>query len=68
MRKYVLALLVLLSVLMLAACVAPTAPQVAEKEAPAPEAKKPWELIDWDKPVPMTERLRADEYILPEGW
>ncbi len=31
-------------------------------------AKKAYELIDWNKPKPMTERLLADEYILPEGW
>lgn len=30
--------------------------------------KKPWELINWNKPVPAPERLSADEYILPEGW
>jgi len=30
--------------------------------------KKPWELINWNKPLPATERLSADEYILPEGW
>ncbi|MDK2897241.1 MAG: multiple sugar transport system substrate-binding protein [Candidatus Atribacteria bacterium] len=31
-------------------------------------AAKAWELIDWNKPVPMVERLSNDEYILPEGW
>jgi len=30
--------------------------------------KKPWELINWDKPLPAAERLSADEYILPQGW
>jgi hypothetical protein len=30
--------------------------------------QKPWEKIQWDKPVPAAERLSADEYILPEGW
>jgi ABC-type glycerol-3-phosphate transport system substrate-binding protein len=30
--------------------------------------KKPWELIQWDKPLPAAQRLAADEYILPEGW
>ena len=30
--------------------------------------KKAYELINWNKPVPMTERLLADRYILPEGW
>lgn len=33
----------------------------------APE-KKAWELIEWNKPVSMVERLSADTYILPEGW
>ena len=33
-----------------------------------PQPGGPWELIDWNKPVPMTDRLLADEYILPEGW
>ena len=28
----------------------------------------PWDLIDWNKPKPMKERLLADKYILPEGW
>ncbi|NOZ28695.1 MAG: extracellular solute-binding protein [Chloroflexi bacterium] len=58
---------------LVAAC-APT-PQAVGREAAAPEAveeapeaKKAWELIDWNKPVPMTDRLLADEYILPEGW
>jgi len=35
---------------------------------PLAGAKKAYELIDWNKPKPMTERLLADEYILPEGW
>ncbi|HHV62832.1 MAG TPA: extracellular solute-binding protein [Firmicutes bacterium] len=30
--------------------------------------KNAWELIDWNKPVPMVKRLTADEYILPAGW
>jgi len=30
--------------------------------------KKPWEMIQWDKPRPAHERLSADEYVLPEGW
>ncbi len=30
--------------------------------------EKPWEKIEWNKPVPAPERLSADEYILPEGW
>ena len=30
--------------------------------------KKPWEMIQWDKPIPAAERLSADQYILPEGW
>ncbi len=30
--------------------------------------KKAYELINWNKPVPMTKRLLADKYILPEGW
>ena len=30
--------------------------------------KKAFELIDWNKPVSMKERLLADEYVLPEGW
>lgn len=30
--------------------------------------KKPWEMIQWNKPKPAAERLSADEYILPEGW
>ena len=32
------------------------------------QGEKAYELIDWNKPVPMTERLLADKYILPEGW
>jgi len=35
---------------------------------PMAGAKKAYELIDWNKPKPMAERLVADEYILPEGW
>jgi|SaaInl7_200m_RNA_FD_contig_111_207176_length_2036_multi_6_in_0_out_0_1 ABC-type glycerol-3-phosphate transport system substrate-binding protein len=35
---------------------------------PMAAAKKAYELIDWNKPIPMTERLLADEYVLPEGW
>ncbi len=35
---------------------------------PLAGAKKAYELIDWNKPKPMTERLLADEYVLPEGW
>jgi ABC-type glycerol-3-phosphate transport system substrate-binding protein len=35
---------------------------------PFAEAKNAWEYIDWNKPKPMTERLLADEYILPDGW
>jgi ABC-type glycerol-3-phosphate transport system substrate-binding protein len=34
----------------------------------ASHAAKPWEKIQWNKPVPAAERLSADEYILPEGW
>ena len=30
--------------------------------------KKPWDMIQWDKPMPAAERLAADEYVLPEGW
>lgn len=33
----------------------------------APE-RKAWDLIEWNKPVSMVERLDADKYILPEGW
>ena len=32
------------------------------------QGKKAYEYIKWDKPKPMTERLLADEYILPKGW
>jgi ABC-type glycerol-3-phosphate transport system substrate-binding protein len=39
--------------------------EVPVTPTPPPKA---YELIDWNKPVPMTERLLADEYILPEGW
>jgi len=35
---------------------------------PMAGAKKAYELIDWNKPIPMAERLVADEYVLPEGW
>ena len=31
-------------------------------------AQEAWKLIDWNKPVPMVERLTGDQYILPEGW
>lgn len=30
--------------------------------------KKAWELIRWDEPVPMVERISGDRYILPQGW
>lgn len=30
--------------------------------------KKAYEMIDWNNPVPMTERLLADQYVLPAGW
>jgi len=32
------------------------------------QGKKAYEYINWNKPKPMTERLLADEYILPKGW
>ncbi len=35
---------------------------------PLAGAKKAYEMIDWNKPKPMPERLLADEYILPDGW
>jgi len=31
-------------------------------------AQKAYEKIKWNKPIPMTKRLLADEYVLPEGW
>ncbi len=34
----------------------------------AAQGEKAYELIDWNKPLPMTERLLADQYVLPEGW
>jgi len=29
---------------------------------------EPWEMIDWNSPVPMYERVMGDWYILPSGW
>jgi len=49
----------------------PTATQTPTPTAtpkPTPSPERPWEMIDWDKPATMEERLRADEYILPKGW
>lgn len=31
-------------------------------------ARKAEDIINWNKPVSMVERLTADKYILPEGW
>lgn len=31
-------------------------------------AEEAYELIQWNKPVPMVERITAKDYILPEGW
>jgi len=32
------------------------------------KAKKPYELIQWNKPKPISERIGAQQYVLPEGW
>jgi ABC-type glycerol-3-phosphate transport system substrate-binding protein len=32
------------------------------------QGKEAYKYIKWNKPKPMTERLLADEYILPKGW
>jgi ABC-type glycerol-3-phosphate transport system substrate-binding protein len=32
------------------------------------EETKAWELINWNGPKLMVERLTSDEYILPDGW
>ncbi|MFQ6078853.1 MAG: hypothetical protein ACE5NJ_06935 [Thermodesulfobacteriota bacterium] len=32
------------------------------------QGQKAYQYINWNRPKPMTERLLADEYILPEGW
>jgi ABC-type glycerol-3-phosphate transport system substrate-binding protein len=32
------------------------------------QGKEAYKYINWNKPKPMTERLLADEYILPKGW
>jgi len=31
-------------------------------------AKKPYELIQWNKPKPISQRIVSQKYILPEGW
>jgi ABC-type glycerol-3-phosphate transport system substrate-binding protein len=31
-------------------------------------AKKPYEQINWNKPKPISERIGAQQYILPDGW
>jgi ABC-type glycerol-3-phosphate transport system substrate-binding protein len=31
-------------------------------------AKKPYELIQWNKPKPIGQRISGQQYVLPEGW
>jgi ABC-type glycerol-3-phosphate transport system substrate-binding protein len=31
-------------------------------------AKKPYELIQWNKPKPIGQRIGGQQYVLPEGW
>jgi multiple sugar transport system substrate-binding protein len=32
------------------------------------KTKKPYELIQWNKPKPISQRIGGQQYILPEGW
>ncbi len=34
----------------------------------AQPAKKAYELIQWNKPKPIGQRISGEKYILPEGW
>ena len=31
-------------------------------------AKKPYELIQWNKPKPIGQRISGEQYVLPAGW
>ncbi len=31
-------------------------------------AKKPYELIQWNKPKPISQRISGEQYVLPDGW
>ncbi|RPJ11024.1 MAG: hypothetical protein EHM36_02295, partial [Deltaproteobacteria bacterium] len=32
------------------------------------KAKKPFEMIEWNKPKPVSERIGGEKYVLPDGW
>ncbi|MGB9700456.1 MAG: extracellular solute-binding protein [Thermodesulfobacteriota bacterium] len=34
----------------------------------AQKAKKAYELIQWNKPQPISQRIGGEKYVLPEGW
>ena len=57
-------LLIPLSLLLAMSLIVTGCPPAVEIEPPLAA----YELIDWNSPVPMTERLLADTWILPEGW
>ena len=55
-RVYLLGVAVVLSV------------AVAGGSAWAQKGKKAYELINWNKPQPISARVGAQKYVLPEGW
>ncbi len=75
-KGLVLTFVLILVLAVLTACSQPApTPEVVEKvvekvveATPTPVPLQPWEQIKWNEPMPMTERLLADEYVLPEGW
>ena len=34
----------------------------------AQKAKKPYDLVQWNKPKPIGQRISGPQYVLPDGW
>jgi len=65
MKKWLVSLVVLLACTLSLGAGGAKPPTPAEEEAPAVLA---YELIQWNSPKPISERISGTAYVLPAGW
>jgi multiple sugar transport system substrate-binding protein len=65
MKKWLVSLVVLLAFALSVGAGGAKPPTPAEEEAPVVPA---YELIQWNSPNPINERISGTAYVLPDGW
>ena len=65
MKKWLVCFVVLVALTLSLGAGGAKPPTPAEEEAPAVPA---YELIQWNSPKPINERISGTEYVLPDGW